>query len=194
MSNPTASTAKSQGTPSDALARNWWAILVRGVVAIMFGAAAFFWPGAAMLAFVFVFAAYLLIDGAFAIVASVRAMAAHQRWGLLLSEGILDLIMAGRARAGPTTSIVAFILIVAAWALITGALMLMASFRLDASHGRWWMLLGGIISGVWAVALVIAPFIGALVLTWWIAGYAIAFGVTMVILAMRLRRHRAAHA
>jgi uncharacterized membrane protein HdeD (DUF308 family) len=187
MSSPTITPNMREFTASDALAQNWWAIAIRGLAAVIFGIAAIFWPAAAMLTFVFLFAAYLLIDGVFSIVAAVRAIAGHQRWAWLLIEGLLDFIMAGVALFFPASAIFAFVLITASWALITGALMLMSGFKLDASHGRWWMLLGGVISVLWAIALVIAPMIGALVLTWWIAGYAIAFGITLIVLSLRLR-------
>jgi uncharacterized membrane protein HdeD (DUF308 family) len=187
MSSPAITPNMREFTASDALAQNWWAIAIRGLAAVIFGVAAIFWPAAAMLTFVFLFAAYLLIDGVFSIVAAVRAIAGHQRWAWLLIEGLLDFIMAGVALFFPASAIFAFVLITASWALITGALMLMSGFKLDASHGRWWMLLGGVISVLWAIALVIDPPIGALVLTWWIAGYAIAFGITLIVLSLRLR-------
>ena len=80
---------------SNLLAQNWWAIALRGVFAIIFGIIALLMPGAALLAFVLLFAAYMLVDGIFAIVAGVRAAQRHERWGWLVFEGILDLIAGG---------------------------------------------------------------------------------------------------
>jgi uncharacterized membrane protein HdeD (DUF308 family) len=85
-------------------------------------------------------------------------------------------------------AVVAFVLLTAAWALLTGGLMLAAAFRLHVSHGRWWLALGGIVSLVWGVLLIIAPMIGAVVLTWWLGGYAIVFGIVLLVLGVRLRR------
>jgi len=70
---------------------------------------------------------------------------------------------------------------------VTGALMLWAAFRLDADNGRWWLALGGVVSLIYGVLLIIAPMIGALVLTWWIGAYALIFGVALLVLAFRLR-------
>jgi uncharacterized membrane protein HdeD (DUF308 family) len=84
-------------------------------------------------------------------------------------------------------TIVIFVLLVAAWAIVTGVLMTAAAFRLQLDHGRWWFALGGLASLVYGVLLVIAPLIGALVLTWWLGAYALIFGVLMLILAFRLR-------
>jgi uncharacterized membrane protein HdeD (DUF308 family) len=189
------------GTPLDArmddmsalLAKNWWAMALRGLAAIIFGVLALITPGAVLLSLAWLFAAYLLVDGAFAIVASVRAAAGHERWGFLLFEGILDLIMAVAAAMFPAAAVLAFVLLTAIWALLTGGLMLGAAFRLHISHGRWWLAFGGIVSIAWGVLLVLAPMMGAVVLTWWLGAYAIIFGVMLLMLGFRLRgRHMAA--
>ena len=175
---------------SATLARNWWAVALRGAAGILFGVIALVVPTAAMLTLAWLFAAYLLVDGALAVVAAIRAAERHARWGLLLLEGVLDLVMGGIVFFFPTTAVIAFVLITAAWALITGALMLVSSFRLHGAHGRLWLALGGVVSLIWGVLLAAAPFIGAIVLTWWLGAYAIVFGVMLLILAFRLRGHR----
>jgi uncharacterized membrane protein HdeD (DUF308 family) len=173
-----------------ALAQNWWAIAIRGVLAIVFGLIALVLPGATMLSLVLVFAAYALVDGTFAIVAAVRAARQHERWGMLVLEGIVNIITAAIAVFWPAITVVAFVLLVAAWAIVSGALLLAAAFRLSIDHGRWWLVLGGIASVVYGVLLVVAPMIGALVLTWWLGAYALVFGVALLVLAFRLRARR----
>ena len=174
------------------LAQNWWAIALRGVFAIIFGIIALLMPGATMLALVLLFAAYLLVDGIFAIIAAVRAARRQERWGWLIFEGLVDLVSGGIAIVWPLLTIVAFALLMGAWAIVTGALLLGASYRLNIPHGRWLMALAGAISVIWGVLLIIWPLIGALVLTWWMAAYALIFGVAMLVLAFRLRSRRPA--
>ena len=70
--------------------------------------------------------------------------------------------------------------------------MLAAAFRLNIDHGRWWLALGGIVSIVYGLLLVVAPTIGALVLTWWLGAYALIFGVALIVLAFRLKAQRRA--
>lgn len=174
------------------LAENWWALAIRGVAAILLGLIAIFVPGATMLSLALLFAAYLLVDGVFGIISAVRAARADQRWGMLLLEGLLDIAMGIIAFLFPVGAVLAFVLITAAWALVTGALMVGSAFKLTRDHGRWWMLLSGVVSILFGIALVIAPLVGAVVLTWWLGGYAIAFGVLLLVLAFRLRgRHTA---
>lgn len=174
------------------LAQNWWAIALRGVFAIIFGIIALLMPGATMLALVLLFAAYLLVDGIFAIIAAVRAARRQERWGWLIFEGLVDLVTGGIAAVWPLITIVAFALLMGAWAIVTGALLLGASYRLNIPHGRWLMALAGAISVIWGVLLIIWPLIGAVVLTWWMAAYALIFGVAMLVLAFRLRSRRPA--
>ncbi|WP_267423952.1 HdeD family acid-resistance protein [Methylobacterium sp. GC_Met_2] len=175
---------------SAALARNWWLVALRGVVAMLFGALAFIAPGAFVLSLVLFFAAYMLTDGIFAILGAIRAAQHHERWGFLLLEGIVDIVVAVAAVLIPAAAVWAFVLLLAGWALVTGGLMIAAAFRLHLHYGRWWLILGGVVSILFGIALLIEPGISALVLTWWIGSYSFAFGVLLLILAFKLRsRH-----
>jgi uncharacterized membrane protein HdeD (DUF308 family) len=169
------------------LAQNWWAIALRGVFAILFALIAFFWPGAAILSFVLFFSAYMLVDGIFGIVAAVRAASNHQRWGLLVLEGVVDILAGIVAFAWPGLTVVFFITLMAVWSLITGILMIVAAFKLDPAYGRGWLIFSGIVSVLFGAALLIAPLVGAVVLTWWLGAYALVFGITLIALAFKLK-------
>src|SRR5271165_1211642 len=135
------------------LAQNWWAIAIRGVLGILFGLVALFLPGATMLSLVLLFAAYAFVDGLFGIISAVRAAGQHERWVLLLLEGIAGIVVAAVAILWPGITVVAFVLLVAAWAIVTGGLMLWAAFRLDTDDTRGWLVLGGIISLIYGILL-----------------------------------------
>jgi uncharacterized membrane protein HdeD (DUF308 family) len=198
MATPTGTgrtgTITAEPAASDAmcavLAQNWWLIALRGVFAILFGIVAFAAPGAVMLTLALFFAAYLLVDGAIGIAAAVRAARAHERWGLLLAEGALNIVMGLIAAVFPVSAVLAFVFVTSAWALITGGLMLAAAFKLTQAHGRLWLALGGIVSVIWGVLLVIAPLVGAVVLTWWLGAYALVFGIALLVLAFQLRARK----
>ncbi len=172
------------------LAQNWWAVALRGVFAILFGLIALLVPGATILSLVLFFSAYMLVDGVFGIVAAVRAARQGERWGLLILEGVLNIAVGVVAFLWPGLTVVAFVLLLAAWSLVSGGLMLGAAFRLSKEHGRWWLALGGIVSIIFGVLLAIAPVIGAVVLTWWLGAYAFAFGIALLVLALRLRARK----
>jgi len=140
-----------------------------------------------MLALVLVFAAYALTDGLFALWAVYPASRAGGRWGMLLAEGIVNVVTAVIAVAWPGLTVEVFVILLGVWAIITGALMLGAAFQLRDSDGQPWLVLGGLASLIYGLVLFIAPMTGALVLTWWIGAYALVFGVSLLILAFRLR-------
>ena len=168
------------------LVRNWWAFVIRGILAILFGLFALFMPGVTMLSLVLVFAAYAIVDGIFALVGSIRAAKKGARWGYLAFEGIVDIGAGVAAAAWPGLTVVVFVALLAAWALITGGLMLAAAIRFEGD-GRGWLFAAAAVSLLYGALLIVAPMVGAVVLTWWIGAYALAFGIAMLVLAFRLR-------
>ena len=172
------------------LAQNWWAIALRGAFAILFGLIAVFMPGVTLASLVLLFGAYMVVDGIFDIIASIRTAAQHERWGMLLLEGIVDLIAGAIAFLWPLVTVLAFVILMAAWAIISGVLLLSACFRLHPAHGKWLMGFGGVVSIIWGLLLFVFPIAGAVVLTLWMGAYALVFGVTLLILAFRLRSRR----
>lgn len=172
---------------SAVLARNWWAVAARGVFAILFGLAAFLLPIATLGTLVLLFAIYMLVDGVFAIVAGVRAAAHHERWGLLILEGVVNLLAGAAALLLPGLTVLLVITVLGIWAVVSGVAMLVSAFRLHSGHGRGLLLLSGLVSLVWGALLWFSPIAGALVLTWWLGGYALAFGALLLVLGLRLR-------
>ena len=175
---------------NDMLANNWWAVALRGVVALLFGITAFVMPLVTMLSLVVFFAAFSFVDGVFGIVMSVRGARRGERWIWLLLNGILGIVAGALAILWPGITVLAFVMLVAAWALVSGTFMLISAFRLKIDHGRVWLAVGGIASIVFGILLVISPFIGALVLTYWTGAHALVLGGTLLVLAYRLRSHR----
>jgi uncharacterized membrane protein HdeD (DUF308 family) len=164
------------------------------VCGLIFGLIAFLFPGAALLSMVVLFALYLLADGIFAIVSAVRAGTRDQRWGYLTFEGIIGIIAGLVALFWPGITVLVFVGLVAAWALVTGFLELREAVTLTSEHGRGWLVLGGIASIVFGVLLILAPMLGAVVLTWWLGAYATVFGASLLVLAYKLRQQSTAAA
>jgi uncharacterized membrane protein HdeD (DUF308 family) len=171
-----------------ALATNWWALVVRGLAAVLMGVLALVWPGITLLALVFLFAGYALVDGVTSLVGAVRAMEHHDRWGVLVLEGIVGIAAAVVTVAWPGITAIALVYVIAAWAIITGVLEIAAAIRLRRVIAHEWLLiLGGIASLVFGFLLMIAPLAGALVIAIWVGVYALFFGVMLMALGFRLR-------
>lgn len=179
-----------QDVLSAALARNWRVVALRGAVAILFGLLTLLMPLESLATLVYLFAAYLLVDGGFGIAAAVKAARKHERWGLLVVEGVVDILAAAAALASPGLAILVFVYLVAAWSIVSGGLMAVAAFRLHLDHGRWLLATAGLVSILFGILLAASPVGGAIVLTVWLGAYGLVFGVMLVALAIRLRgRH-----
>jgi uncharacterized membrane protein HdeD (DUF308 family) len=175
---------------STALAQNWWAIAIRGVLGIVFGLIAFILPGVTLLSLVYLFGAYAIIDGGFAIASAYRAARAHRHWGLLVLEGAAGIVAGAIAWLWPGISLIAFVILIGVWALFTGALMFRAAFALHLKHGRFGLVFGGVCSMVFGGILIVSPIVGAVVVAWWVGVYAVVFGVALLFLAFRLRARK----
>ena len=168
-----------------ALARNWWLIALRGALGVIFGVIALLMPITTILALVLLFSAYMIVDGVFAIYAAIRAAQQGESWSILVLQGIASIAAGAIAFFWPGITVLAFVLLIAAWSIVSGCLMLAAAFRTDS--GRWWLVLGGAAAFLFGILMILAPLSGAVVLTWWLGAFALVFGVALIILAFQLR-------
>lgn len=170
------------------LTRHWWVLALRGVVAILFAVIAFSQPGIALTALIWLWGAYALVDGVLAVVASVRASEQHQRWGMLLLEGICGIAagMIAFGMTGMTAVVLAYL--IAAWAIVTGMLELAAAVQLrDLIDGEWLLGLSGVLSIILGAMIIARPGAGLLALVWMIGVYAVLYGIALLVLGFRLR-------
>jgi uncharacterized membrane protein HdeD (DUF308 family) len=173
------------------LAQYWWLIALRGVLGIAFGIIALVMPVATILALVLLFSAYMLVDGVFALYAAYQAGRQKKKWGLLVLQGLANLAAGALAFIWPGLTVLAFIILLAAWTIVSGCLQLAAAFRIEQSG--WWFALGGAASLLFGILLIAAPLIGAVVLTWWMGAWAVVFGAFLLVAAFRLRSQRGQH-
>lgn len=172
----------------ESMARHWWALALRGAVAVLFGLMAFFWPGLTLTVLVWLFGAFILIDGIFALIAAVRFASAHERWLPLLVEGIVGVLAGLLTLVWPGLTAIALVYLAAAWAILTGVLEIAAAVRLRREIANEWLLaLTGVLSILLGILLAAVPAAGLLVWAWMIGAYAVLFGVLLIVLACRLR-------
>ena len=170
------------------LARNWWALALRGLVAVLFGLLTFVLPGITLVTLVLLFGAYALVDGIFNLIAFFR-VASHQ-WALLI-EGVIGIIAGIVTFALPSITAIVLLYVIAFWAIFTGVFEIIAGIRLrKAITNEWLLLVTGVLSLLFGVLILFAPGAGALAIVLWIGAYALVFGVFLLALAFRLRGHR----
>jgi uncharacterized membrane protein HdeD (DUF308 family) len=170
-----------------AFARNWWALVIRGIIAILFGLLAILWPGETITVLIVLFGAYAVVDGIFAIVAAAMGGGMQNRWGLLL-EGIVSVIAGIVAFVWPGLTALALLYVIAFWAIVTGVLEIIFAVRLRREIANEWALgIAGVLSILFGLVAIIFPRAGALSIIWIIGIYAILFGILLIALGVRVR-------
>ncbi|HEY1730039.1 MAG TPA: DUF308 domain-containing protein [Candidatus Baltobacteraceae bacterium] len=171
------------------LARFWWLLGLRGLLGVMFGVAALVWPGVTLAVLILFFGAYMFVDGAFALIAAIRFRHEREHWVMLLLEGLLGIAIGTITFLWPGLTALAWVYTIAAWAIVTGILELTSAFLLRRTLGPEIVLgLGGIVSIVFGIAMAALPLIGLFVWVIMTGAYAIAFGILLLVAAIRMRR------
>jgi uncharacterized membrane protein HdeD (DUF308 family) len=164
-----------------------WLLGLRGVVAIIFGILTLLFPGITIQTLVILFGAYVLVDGVMDIIHAFQGRTTNQRWWVLLLEGIIGIAAGIFTFLSPGITLIALLTIIAAWAILTGIMEVIAAIELRKQiDNEFWLGLSGVISILFGILMLIFPGAGLVTITYIIAGYAIAFGVIMIVLALRL--------
>jgi uncharacterized membrane protein HdeD (DUF308 family) len=177
------------------LAKSWWALAMRGVAAITFGFLALLLPGVTLAVLILLFGSYAIVEGVFNVIAAVRGRGEGRVWWARLLAGLVSIAAGVVTFLRPGLAELALLYVIAAWAVVTGALEIAAAIRLRRrirSGAR--LELNGILSIVFGVLTMLVPGGGALTIVWLIGGYAILFGGLLVGLSLRLRGRRAGKA
>jgi uncharacterized membrane protein HdeD (DUF308 family) len=170
------------------LARNWWVLLLRGLVAILFGVLTFASPGISLASLIMLFGGYCLADGLMAAWTAFSNRRQRENGWLLLIGGLLGIGVGLLTIFQPALTGMALVFYIATWAIATGVVQLLTAIRLRQELANEWMLiLAGSASVVFGALLMARPGAGALAVLWLIAAYAIVFGVLLVVLALRVR-------
>jgi uncharacterized membrane protein HdeD (DUF308 family) len=177
-----------QNTAAQIVQRNWWIMALRGLFAVIFGLIALLAPRIALLALIYVFAAYALVDGGVAVITAIQERDLLYRWGWILFEGILSILAGIIAFANPALTAQVLLYIIAVWAIVTGVMEIAAAFAIREFVSREWVLaLAGILSVVFGILLFIYPSAGILSILWLVGIYGIVFGVLFLVRAFQLR-------
>ena len=165
------------------VAQHWWVMLLRGIVAILFGVIAFLWPGLTLASLVLLVGVAFLSDG----IASVAAGLRGRFWQSTLI-GVVSILAGLATFFSPGLTAMALLYVIAFWAIVTGVLEIAAAIRLRKEiEGELWLALAGAGSILFGVLLLARPGIGALAVVWMIGLYAVIFGGLLIALGFRVR-------
>jgi uncharacterized membrane protein HdeD (DUF308 family) len=174
------------------MTQNWWAMALRGMVAMLFGIAAFMWPGITLWLLVALFGSYALFNGIFTVVEAFSRDVSRERWWALLFEGVVGIaIGVVTLIIGPWVTGLGLLYLIAFWAIVTGVFEAITAIRLRHEiRSEWLMALIAILSMAFGFLLLAFPMTGALSVILIIGAFAFATGALMIALAFKLRSLR----
>ncbi|MBX3055248.1 MAG: HdeD family acid-resistance protein [Anaerolineae bacterium] len=169
------------------LAQKWWAVALRGVLAIVFGILALAFPGSTLVSLALLFGAYVFVSGVFSIVAAFGSRRRDAVWYVL--DGILGIAVGVATFFYPGITAQALVFLIGLWAILTGIFEVIAGFELPLKRD-WLLTIAGGVSIIFGVLVFAYPASGALAVVWMIGIYALVHGVTMLAFGIRLRNLR----
>jgi uncharacterized membrane protein HdeD (DUF308 family) len=171
-----------------ALAKNWWVLLLRGICAIFIGMLACGWPLLTLVVLVYLYGAFLLLDGITAIMLGLNSRTQQESWWAMVLLGILGVIAAIVAVSWPEITLALFAAIIAATAIVRGILEITAAIRLrKVIEGEWLLGLAGASSILFGILVLAWPGAALVTVAWIIGVTIIAIGIFCVALSFRLR-------
>ncbi|HKP05248.1 MAG TPA: HdeD family acid-resistance protein [Chthoniobacterales bacterium] len=176
-------------TVADTLSHNWWLLALRGLTAVIFGVLTFIWPAISLFALIMLFGAFALVNGVLSVFLAAKAPKGYPRFGSLLIGGLLGIFTGFLTFFWPGLTALGLLIMIAAWAIATGVMEIVAAIKLRKKiKGEWLLVLAGICSVAFGIMLLLMPGPGALVLVLWIGAYALVSGILLIILAFKMRK------
>jgi uncharacterized membrane protein HdeD (DUF308 family) len=173
---------------STLLSRLWWVVLLRGALAILFGILALSQPRMTLGSLVLFFAVLAIVDGLSSLFQAFSGRAETENWWVLLLEGLLGIAFGVIAFQAPGITALLLLLYIGFWAIATGAIRIILAIRLrNEIEGEWWMVLAGLASILFGVAMIARPLAGALALLTLIGVWSLVSGAFLVLAAFRLK-------
>jgi uncharacterized membrane protein HdeD (DUF308 family) len=181
-------TARGPVTVVETFRLNWWLLALRGLIAVLFGALAFIWPNATLITLLFLFGVFALVNGILSLILAAKTPKGYPKLGSLILGGVLGILAGLLTFVMPGITALGLLILIAAWAIVTGLMEIVAAVRLrKVITNEWLLMLAGIASVAFGVILLFQPAAGALALIWLIAIWAIVFGILLIVLAFRVR-------
>ncbi len=165
------------------MSEHWWVVLLRGVLAILFGVLAFTWPGLTAVILVTIWGVYALFDGIVGIIAGIKG-----KWGSLVVLGLLGIAAGVVALLWPGLTAVSLLWVLAIWIIVAGAMQISAAIRLRKEvQGEWLWIASGVLMVGLGLLFFLRPGAGILSVTWLLGSLAIVWGILLVMLAFKLK-------
>jgi len=170
----------------------WWLVLLRGIAAVLLGIL-LFTNTAAMLSVVIIFLGiYWVLDGIITLMASIIGRDEHSNWGWGIFVGIISIIAGLAVLSQPVLTALftaSFIIsLVGIMIVISGISSIVTGFRLRKTSGEWMMILGGALSLIFGLLLLMNPLFSAMVFVYIIAAFSIFGGIVLIVISFQVKK------
>lgn len=171
------------------IAEYWWMLTLRGVLAIIFGIAAVFWPGLTILTLVYLFSAYILVSGIVSIIGGVTGVTKRSTWFLGLLLGLIELGVGVYLLRHPGVTFATLILLIGFMLIIRGVLEGVAAFTDSmTATNRTLMIIASVIAIVAGIVLLFQPEAAGVAFVWILGLYSLIVGPMLVALSLDLKK------
>jgi uncharacterized membrane protein HdeD (DUF308 family) len=171
-----------------AASRQWWVLVLQGVLGILFGVLALVFPGLALVTLAYVFGAWAIVSGLSHLGEGFRVAEARGRSWPFAVSGVVSIVAGLIAAFLPGITIVGLVLVLGYWLVVQGVMEIYTAWQIRREiSGEWMIALGGILRIVVGLIIVAMPIVGAVLTASFLAVAAILAGLTALTFAWRLR-------
>jgi uncharacterized membrane protein HdeD (DUF308 family) len=183
---------EQKGVLKDLFSTIWWLVLLRGIVILLVGILLVSRPLPTIIVLFYLLGFYWFFDGIFTLIESIRGRKSHKEWGWGVFVGIISALAGVVVFTQPYISaiigVTLVIYLVAVMVLISGIWSIITGLRLRKQiSNEWSMILGGALSALFGILLMINPIVSAMTLVWLIGLIALAGGIVLIVIAFRIR-------
>jgi len=170
------------------LQTHWWALTMRGIVAVIFGIAAVFWPGITLLTLLYLFAAWVLVDGVIRIVTGIARIGEHQLAFLTLVIGLLELGAGVYLLRHPHVTFATLILIIGFLLIISGVIEVVSSLSSrESAAGKTMATIIGAAAVIAGILMLFQPARSGVAFVWILGLYALITGPILIAESLDIR-------
>jgi uncharacterized membrane protein HdeD (DUF308 family) len=169
-------------------ARQWWVLILQGLLGIVFGVLTILFPGIALVTLAYLFAAWAIVSGLSSLGEGMRVAEMRGRSWPFAVSGVISIAAGVLAAILPGVTISTLILLLGAWLLVQGVMEVYTAWRIrNEVSGEWIIAAVGIVRAAIGLIVLAAPIIGAILTVTFLAAGAITTGIAAVAFGLRLR-------
>lgn len=138
--------------------KNWWILLVNGLLAIFFGALALFATEALMLSISMYFGLLILIGGIMLLIGAIDKQRKQKEYALMMTEAVISIILGILIMIFPGKTLQIFFIFIGIWSLLLGLFKIyLGIIARQMKEFRVMLIIGGIVLFAIGLLLLLDP-------------------------------------